>query len=213
MRALHATHLIAMRRNESGCFSGADVDMAQALNQFLTPKSYSILTTFSGSIKGCVFGCGPFSQPAMLVVYPVIHVKSQNAGVLCILLMRVGVWPGVSLCFFGPVDLRDETTIARIFVLICAVLCMISFASKHAPANDTFPGTTLMVSVITDSLTQGSSLALTTGPNLTSGDAAPLGDTTDIKANNWVWTTLSPSDEINFTGTYTVFQQDVDLLQ
>jgi hypothetical protein len=244
MRALHAVPWIAAGGFERARFSTPDVDMAQALNQFLTPKSYFILTTFSRSTEGCVSGFELFSPPVMLVVYPVIHVKSKNARFCCIILMCLDVRSGVFLSCFGPVDLRDETTIARNFALICAVFCMIGFAADLAPAKDVFRETTRAgtlntieglatlgtlvsasttiaengntpstVPVITGALSQGSSLTPTTGPNLTSGDAAPLGDSTDLTANNVFWTTPSPGDEINFTGTYTVVQQDVDLLQ
>lgn len=143
MTGLLAVQRIGARDSEGARFSSFDADLVQGLNQFLTPKSYSILTTFSRSTKGCVSGCRLFSPPVMLVVYPVIQVKSKNAGFFGILWMRVGVRAGVSLCYFGPVDLRDEATIARAIALICAVFCMIGFASRSAFANDTFPGTTL----------------------------------------------------------------------
>ena len=43
-------------------------------------------------------------------------------------------------------------------------------------------------------------------------DVAPLGDSTDLTTNG-SWDTLGPGDTLNFTATYTVTQQDVDLLQ
>ena len=43
-------------------------------------------------------------------------------------------------------------------------------------------------------------------------DVAPLGDSTDLLTNA-SWDTLGPGDTLEFTATYTVTQQDVDLLQ
>ena len=43
-------------------------------------------------------------------------------------------------------------------------------------------------------------------------DVAPSGDSTDLLANG-SWDTLGPGDTLKFTATYTVTQQDVDLLQ
>jgi uncharacterized repeat protein (TIGR01451 family) len=42
------------------------------------------------------------------------------------------------------------------------------------------------------------------------GDAAPLGDSSDGAANNGVWSSLKPGDTVTFTATYTVSQTDVD---
>lgn len=44
-------------------------------------------------------------------------------------------------------------------------------------------------------------------------DAAPAGDSTDVTANNGVWSTLAPGDVIRFTATYTVTQTDIDTRQ
>ncbi len=43
-------------------------------------------------------------------------------------------------------------------------------------------------------------------------DVAPLADSTDVTGNN-TWDTLAPGDAIRFAWSYTVVQQDVDLLQ
>jgi large repetitive protein len=44
-------------------------------------------------------------------------------------------------------------------------------------------------------------------------DIAPLGDSTDVTANDGVWSVLAPGDTVTLTGTYTVQQSDVDTLQ
>jgi uncharacterized repeat protein (TIGR01451 family) len=44
------------------------------------------------------------------------------------------------------------------------------------------------------------------------GDAAPLGDSTDAAANGF-WDSLGPGDSVTFTASYTVTQQDIDTLQ
>jgi uncharacterized repeat protein (TIGR01451 family) len=43
-------------------------------------------------------------------------------------------------------------------------------------------------------------------------DVAPLGDSSDGAGNDGVWDVLAPGDEVTFTATYTVVQQDVDFL-
>jgi Calx-beta domain/Domain of unknown function DUF11 len=52
------------------------------------------------------------------------------------------------------------------------------------------------------------------GPNTETifTDVAPSGDSTDLFTNG-SWDTLGPGDTLEFTATYTVTQQDVDLLQ
>ncbi|MEL7189966.1 MAG: hypothetical protein AAGK17_10480 [Pseudomonadota bacterium] len=44
-------------------------------------------------------------------------------------------------------------------------------------------------------------------------DAAPTGDSTDGVADNGTWSVLGPGDVVEFTGTYTVTQTDIDNLQ
>jgi uncharacterized repeat protein (TIGR01451 family) len=44
-------------------------------------------------------------------------------------------------------------------------------------------------------------------------DAAPLGDSSNTIANDGIWTTLGPGDEITFTASYTVVQGDIDFNQ
>ena len=59
----------------------------------------------------------------------------------------------------------------------------------------------------------GYGVAPVPGSETLSLDAAPLLDSTDATPNNGTWTVLAPGDEVTFTATYTVVQQDVDLLQ
>ena len=58
----------------------------------------------------------------------------------------------------------------------------------------------------------GNGAAPVPGSEVMFADAAPLGDSVDGSANG-VWDTLRPGDEIRFTATYVVNQQDIDLLQ
>jgi uncharacterized repeat protein (TIGR01451 family) len=44
-------------------------------------------------------------------------------------------------------------------------------------------------------------------------DVVPLNDSTDVTANNGIWSVLSPGDQLTFTAPYTVTQADIDLLQ
>jgi large repetitive protein len=44
----------------------------------------------------------------------------------------------------------------------------------------------------------------------TLNDVAPLGDSTDVTANDGVWSVLAPGDTVTLTATYTVKQADVD---
>jgi uncharacterized repeat protein (TIGR01451 family) len=168
MSALQANKWMKQDDCEGIQVSAPDVVMAQWFNQFLTLKSYSRLTTFSRSRKSCVSGCVCFSVPGMLVVYSVIHEESKNACFHSIVLMRVGARSGVSLYCSGPVDLRDETTIARFFALICAVFCMLGFGSRQGFANDTFPGTTITG-------TSGSFTSTNTGATGQAGEPSTFG--------------------------------------
>jgi hypothetical protein len=58
----------------------------------------------------------------------------------------------------------------------------------------------------------GSGPAPTPAGEALAADNAPLGDSTDA-ASNGSWDTLAPGDEVTFTGTYTVTQNDIDTLQ
>ena len=50
------------------------------------------------------------------------------------------------------------------------------------------------------------------GESLTN-DVVPLGDSSDATLNNGIWSTLAVGDSATFTGTYTITQNDVDILQ
>ncbi len=53
----------------------------------------------------------------------------------------------------------------------------------------------------------------TPGNETLSLDAGVIGDSTDGTSNDGIWDTLAPGDQITFTGTYVVTQNDVDTLQ
>lgn len=44
-------------------------------------------------------------------------------------------------------------------------------------------------------------------------DTVPVGDSTDVTANDGIWSVLAPGDIIKFTGTYVATQSDIDNLQ
>ncbi len=46
-----------------------------------------------------------------------------------------------------------------------------------------------------------------------SSDVAPSADSTDATVSNGIWSSLAPGDSVTFTGTYTITQSDVDVLQ
>ena len=50
------------------------------------------------------------------------------------------------------------------------------------------------------------------GESLTN-DVVPLGNSSDATLNNGIWSTLAVGDSATFTGTYTITQSDVDILQ
>ena len=58
----------------------------------------------------------------------------------------------------------------------------------------------------------GSGLPPVPGSETLTADNGVVGDSTDA-ASNGVWDTLGPGDEITFTGSYVVTQNDVDTLQ
>ena len=59
----------------------------------------------------------------------------------------------------------------------------------------------------------GYGIAPVPGSETLSLDVAPFGDSTDGTAGDSIWDVLAPGDEVSFTATYTVVQQDVDFLQ
>lgn len=44
-------------------------------------------------------------------------------------------------------------------------------------------------------------------------DVLPFGDSSDLTSDDGTWTTLAPGDKVLFTASYTVTQEDLDLLQ
>jgi uncharacterized repeat protein (TIGR01451 family) len=67
--------------------------------------------------------------------------------------------------------------------------------------------------VINETAFNGSGTISATGNETQTVFANPPGDSTDATPNNGVWSVLGPGDAISYTATYTVTQQDIDLLQ
>ena len=74
-------------------------------------------------------------------------------------------------------------------------------------------GNTTLSNVSLNDVHGGSGLAPVPTNESLSVDNNTTGDSTDGAANNGVWDTLGSGDEITFTGTYTVTQNDIDTLQ
>ncbi len=73
-------------------------------------------------------------------------------------------------------------------------------------------GNTTITGISVSETFNGYGAAPAPGGETLSADVAPLGDSTDAGANG-SWDTIGPGDTVTFTATYTVTQQDVDLLQ
>ncbi len=73
-------------------------------------------------------------------------------------------------------------------------------------------GNVTMTGVSVADTHNGSGTFVGPGNEIIFTDVAPLGDSTDLLTNG-NWDTLGPGDTLKFTATYTVTQQDVDLLQ
>lgn len=69
-----------------------------------------------------------------------------------------------------------------------------------------------MTNVVVGDTHNGSGIFVGPGNETIFTDVAPSGDSTDLLTNG-SWDTLGPGDTLIFTATYTVTQQDVDLLQ
>jgi Calx-beta domain/Domain of unknown function DUF11 len=73
-------------------------------------------------------------------------------------------------------------------------------------------GNVTMTGVVVADTHNGSGTFVGPGSETLFTDVAPVGDSTDLLTNA-SWDTLGPGDTLEFTATYTVTQQDVDLLQ
>jgi hypothetical protein len=73
-------------------------------------------------------------------------------------------------------------------------------------------GNTTITGISLSEAFNGYGAAPAPGAEALTNDVAPLGDSTDAAANG-SWDTIGPGDAVTFTATYTVTQQDVDLLQ
>lgn len=74
-------------------------------------------------------------------------------------------------------------------------------------------GNQTIANISLSDLHNGSGAVPVPGSETISTDSAPAGDSTDAATANGVWSSLAPGDAVTFTATYTVTQQDVDLLQ
>ncbi len=74
-------------------------------------------------------------------------------------------------------------------------------------------GDTVVSNIFLSDLHNGNGPAPVPGSEAIHFDAAPAGDSTDAAPGDGIWSSLSPGDAVIFTATYTVTQQDVDLLQ
>ncbi len=73
-------------------------------------------------------------------------------------------------------------------------------------------GNVTMTNVTVADTHNGSGTFVGPGSETIFTDVAPSSDSTDLLTNG-IWDTLGPGDTLKFTATYTVTQQDVDLLQ
>jgi Calx-beta domain/Domain of unknown function DUF11 len=122
------------------------LDLAQPINQFLTPKSYAKLTAFFQITKGCDMADVGERPDGVFLVFlggcknPCDHEFSS------VFYIFPDAQTGVSVLYFGPISLLDKTTIARIHMLLCAFIMVLTgnaMGISPAYANDTFPGTTI----------------------------------------------------------------------
>jgi len=74
-------------------------------------------------------------------------------------------------------------------------------------------GTVGMTGITIGDVHNGTGLFVAPHNETLSNDAAPIGDTTDVTANNGTWSAIGPGDSVTFTATYVVTQHDVDFLQ
>lgn len=74
-------------------------------------------------------------------------------------------------------------------------------------------GGQMLANIALSDLHNGNGPAPVPGSEAISFDAAPTGNSTDAVPGNGIWSNLAPGDAVTFTGTYTVTQQDIDLLQ
>ncbi len=74
-------------------------------------------------------------------------------------------------------------------------------------------GGQMLADIALSDLHNGNGPAPVPGSEAISLDAAPTGNSTDAVPGNGIWSSLAPGDAVTFTATYTVTQQDIDLLQ
>lgn len=74
-------------------------------------------------------------------------------------------------------------------------------------------GTMPIRNIRLDDVHNGSGQAPVPAGETLSGDNQVAGDSSDVTPNDGIWSVLFPKDEVTFTATYTVTQNDIDTLQ
>ena len=74
-------------------------------------------------------------------------------------------------------------------------------------------GNTVLTNISLNDVHDGSGPAPLPGNETLSTDAGVLNDSSDVTANDGVWSALAPGDVITLTATYTITQNDVDTKQ
>lgn len=74
-------------------------------------------------------------------------------------------------------------------------------------------GNQTLTNIALADLHNGNGPAPVPGGETLSIDAGTPGNSTDATPGNGIWSVLAPADSVTFAGTYTVTQQDLDLLQ
>jgi Calx-beta domain len=122
------------------------LNMAQGVNQFLTPKSYSKLTGYLPAIIDCVISANDRGQSCVCLAFSCSRESSKNPSFHAFFGVFLEWENGVVLCCFGTGDLLDRATIARISALLCFALISLFgeiLGAAPAYASDTFPGTVI----------------------------------------------------------------------
>ena len=147
MRTLHTAELHECRHRAEFPMPAVQIwILAHAVNQFLTAKPYSKLTTNLRSSWG--WGTGveaewPVGGVSACVGFGPTPSVVEFSGVILVFL---DVQRGAYAIYFGPDDLLDRATIARIYLLLSAVLIALFAGALEATpafATDNFPGTVL----------------------------------------------------------------------
>ena len=120
--------------------------LGQALNPFLTTKPYSKSATVLRSSRGLEMN-GTAARPVGGLSARVLSSPSRESCEFSgVILVFLDVRRGTCAIYFGPSDLLDKTTIARIYLLLSAMLIALfagALGASPAFATNNFPGTTI----------------------------------------------------------------------